>query len=119
VAADALFKAGLAYNKQAKKAEYDQNVAGQAITTFTDFIALYPEDPRVAEAQKLINALKTEQARGSFEIARYYKKRRRGDGAMVYYNEVLVKDPASKYADEAKQRIDTLKKRTVKQTAQK
>ena len=71
VAADAMFKAALAYNKQAKKAEYDQNIAGQAISTFTDFIALYPEDPRVVEAQKLINSLKTEQARG--EILRKEK----------------------------------------------
>ena len=119
VAADALFKAALAYNKQAKKAEYDQNVAGQAIATFTDFIALYPEDSRVVEAQKLINSLKTEQARGGFEIAKYYEKRRRWKGAVVYYNEVLVKDPNSKYAEEAKQRIDAITKYTIKETAQK
>ena len=119
VAADALFKAALAYNKQAKKAEYDQNVAGQAISTFTDFIALYPEDPRVVEAQKLINSLKSEQARGSFEIAQYYEKRKRWKGAVVYYNEVLVKDPNSKYAEEAKQRIDAITKYTIKETAQK
>ena len=119
VAADALFKAALAYNKQAKKAEYDQNVAGQAISTFTDFIALYPEDPRVVEAQKLINSLKSEQARGGFEIAKYYEKRKRWKGAVVYYNEVLVKDPNSKYAEEAKQRIDAITKYTIKETAQK
>jgi enoyl-CoA hydratase/carnithine racemase len=51
IAANALFKAGLAYYKQAKKAEYDQNVAAQAITTFTDFIAIYPNDPRAAQAR--------------------------------------------------------------------
>ncbi len=118
VAADALYKAGLAYNKQAKTAEYDQSVAGQAISTFSDFITLYPSDPRVADAQKLIASLKTEQARGSYEIARYYEKKKRFDGALVYYNEVLIKDPSSKFAEEAKQRIDAIKKRTNKQTAQ-
>ena len=81
IAADALFKAGMAYNKQARKAEYDQNVAAQAITTFTDFMALYPDDPRVPQAQKLINSLKTEQARGSFVIAKYYENKKTLEGS--------------------------------------
>ena len=110
VAADALYKAGLAYTKQAKTAEYDQNVAGQAIATFTDFIGLYPNDKRVTEAQKIIDSLKTEQARGSFKIAQYYEKRKRTDGALIYYNEVVLKDPNSPYAEQAKQRIASIKK---------
>jgi outer membrane protein assembly factor BamD (BamD/ComL family) len=44
VAAEALYKAGLAYQKQVKTAEYDQGVADQAISGFTDFITLYPDD---------------------------------------------------------------------------
>src|SRR5688572_24949464 len=111
VAADALYKAGMAYYKQAKTAEYDQNVAGLAIATFGDFIALYPRDKRVADAQKLIQSLKEEQARGSYEIARYYARRQRWNGALIYYNEVLVKDPDSRHAEEAKERIEAIKRR--------
>jgi len=114
VATEALYKKGLAYNKEAKTSEYDQNVAGQAIATFMDFVTLYPEDEHVTDAQKRIETLKTEQARGSFEIARFYEKKRRWDGALIYYNEVLIKDPNSKYATEARERIDTLKKRAKK-----
>ena len=111
VAADALYKAGMAYLKQARTAEYDQSVAGQAISTFNDFITLYPQDSRVPEAQKHISSLRTEQARGSMIVARYYEKRRQWDGALVYYNEVLIRDPQSTYAEEAKQRIEEIKKR--------
>jgi len=111
VAADALYRQALAYNKQAQTAEYDQSTAGQAISTFTDFITLYPNDPRAASAQKLITALKTEQARGSFQIAKFYEKYKRWNGALVYYNEVLVLDANSAYAAPARQRIDDLKKR--------
>ncbi|MGZ8900553.1 MAG: outer membrane protein assembly factor BamD, partial [Limisphaerales bacterium] len=118
VSADALYKAGLAYLKQASTAEYDQSVAGHAIATFTDFMTLYPNDPRVPEAQKLIADLRTEQARGSMLVARFYEKKRQWDGALVYYNEVLIRDPQSKYAEEAKQRIEEIKQRTL-QTAQK
>ena len=113
IAADALFRAGLAYNKQAQTADYDQSTAGQAIATFTDFMTLYPDDKRVPKAQKIITALKGEQARGNFQTAKFYEQRKRWNGALVYYNEVLVQDPNSPYANEARQRIDELKKRTL------
>jgi outer membrane protein assembly factor BamD len=117
VAADALFLQAMAYNKQAQTAEYDQSTAGQAISTFTDFMTLYPGDPRVGQAQKIITTLKTEQARGSFQIAKFYEKYKRWNGALVYYNEVIILDPNSSYAEPARKRIDELKKRT--QTASK
>ena len=111
VGVDALYQVGLAYSRQAKRAEYDQSIASQAISTFTDFMTLHPEEPRVPEAQKLIDSLKTEQARGSLDIARFYEKRGRLEGAKIYYNEVLLKDPGSKYADIARARIDAIRKR--------
>jgi outer membrane protein assembly factor BamD (BamD/ComL family) len=114
VASDAIFRAGLAYNKQAQTAEYDQSTAGQAISTFTDFMTLYPNDPRVNQAQKIIASLRAEQARGNFQTAKFYEKYKKWNGALVYYNEVLVKDPNSPYAAEARQRIDTLKQRTLR-----
>jgi outer membrane protein assembly factor BamD (BamD/ComL family) len=112
VAADALFKAGLAYNKQAKTSEYDQSIAAQAIATFIDFMALFPSDARVPEAQQLIASLKTEQARGSYATAKFYEKNRKWDGAKIYYNEVLIKDPQSRLASAARERIDALNKQT-------
>lgn len=113
VAAEAQFKAGMAFTKQARTAEYDQSVAGKAIASFSDFNVLYPDDPRVSEAQKIIASLKTEQARGCYAIAKFYEKRKRWNGALIYYNEVLVKDPNCIYANEAKQRIEELKKRAT------
>lgn len=114
VAADAQYKAGLAYNKQAKKAEYDQSVAGKAIATFSDFNSLYPEDQRVDEAQGYIRSLRTEQARGSYEIARFYEKKGRYNGALIYYNDVLTKDENSEYAADARRRIEQLRTRATK-----
>ena len=110
VAAEALYKAGIASNKQARTAEYDQSVAAAAIGTFTDFMALYPNDPRSTEVQKLISSLKSEQARGSYQTAKFYEKNKKWDGALIYYNEVLLKDPESPLATAARERIDLLKK---------
>ena len=63
-------------------------------------------------AQKIIASLKGEQARGSFETAKFYEHSHRWNGALVYYNEVLVQDPDSPYAAAARQRLDELKRRT-------
>lgn len=115
VAAEALYREGLAYHKQAQTAEYDQSTAGQAISTFTDFMTLYPNDARVPQAQKIITTLKTEQARGNFQIAKFYEKYKKWNGALVYYNEVVLQDPNSAYATQARQRIDILKRRVEQQ----
>ncbi len=119
IASEALFKAGVAYYKQAQKAEYDQSVAGQAIETFTQFAVLHPGDSRVAAAQRMQGELKTEQARGNFQTARYYEKKQRWKGALVYYNEAYLKDPNSPYAEDAKARIEEIKKRAEQLTAKK
>jgi len=109
VAADAFYKAGRAWEKQALTAEYDQGAAGKAITSFTDFGALFPADPRLKETQEAIVVMRSEQARGSFEIARYYEKRRKRQAALIYYSEVSRLQPDSKLADEARQKVDALK----------
>jgi len=117
VAADALYRAGMAHNKQAQTAEYDQSAAGQAIAAFTDFMTLYPNDPRVAGVQKIIASLHAEQARGSYKIATFYEKKKKWRGALVYYNEVLLQDADSPYAATAKARIEALKEKITAQSA--
>lgn len=109
VAADALYKAGRAWEKQALEAEYDQSAAGRAINSFTDFAALFPSDPRVRDTRDAILTMRAEQARGSFAIARYYEKRRKPAAALIYYGEVSRLQPDSKLADEARQKIDELR----------
>jgi outer membrane protein assembly factor BamD (BamD/ComL family) len=113
LASDAMFKAGLAYDRQARTAEYDQSTAGKAIDTFKDFKTLYPDDPRATEGEKMIASLKTEQARGNYEIARFYEHGHHWKSALVYYNEVVIKDPKSPYAATSLQRIAELKKLTA------
>lgn len=110
IAATALFSAGMAYRKQARSPEYDQSAAGQSIATLTDFITLYPDDARVADAQKTIEWLRGEQARGNFITAKYYDKKKKPKAALIYYNEVLVHDPNSPNAVGSRQRIDEIKK---------
>ncbi|MSU32380.1 MAG: outer membrane protein assembly factor BamD [Pedosphaera sp.] len=118
ISADALYAAGIAWNRQAKRAEYDQSIAGNAITYFNDFKALYPDDKRTTETTAIVTSLKVEQARGAFETAQFYDKYRQYKAALTYYNEVLVRSPESKYAAEARERIENLKPRAERQVRQ-
>jgi outer membrane protein assembly factor BamD (BamD/ComL family) len=78
-------------------------------------MTFFPDDKRVADAQKSIAALKVEQVRGSYVIAQFYENSKtlsaaqRHSGAVVYYNEVLQLDPNSPYAAHARERIEALK----------
>jgi outer membrane protein assembly factor BamD len=115
IAADAMYRWAIAYQKQSTKAEYDQGKAGQAIAAYTDFMTVFPDDKRVPDAQKAIVMLKAEQVRGSFIVAQFYENSKtlsttqRRNGAIVYYNEVLQLNPNSPYAAQARQRIEALK----------
>lgn len=114
VSEDAVFRAAQAWKRQANKAEYDQGTAGEAINAYTDFTLLFPEDPRVPEARQAVRELHLEQAKGAFTTARYYEKKRRWLASEIYYNEVLLSDPQSEYADAARQRLAELKPYTAK-----
>lgn len=113
VAEDAVYKAAQAWHKQASKAEYDQGTAGQAIDTYNDFTLLFPQDARVSEARAAVRDLRDEQASGAFLIARYYEQKRRWLAAEIYYNEVLLRNPDSQYAEAARQRLAELKPHTT------
>lgn len=111
VAADAIYREAEAYRKQAGASEYDQGTAEQAIEAYTDFMTLFPADKRVPQAQKAIVALKAQQVRGAYEVALFYEKSKKWDGAAIYYNQVLQLDPNSPYAGPARRRIEALKPR--------
>ena len=87
IAADAMYRSGLAWEKQADTAEYDQGAAAQAISAYTDFMTFYPDDQRVAAAQKAIAKLKTEQVQRQFrnrEVLRARPQMGRGDRLLQF-----------------------------------
>ncbi len=93
IAADAMYRWAIAYQKQATKAEYDQGKAGQAIAAYTDFMTIFPDDKRAADAQKAIVLLKAEQVRGSFIVAQFYREQ-----------QDLEREPAAQRRDRLLQR---------------
>ncbi|HUK84023.1 MAG TPA: outer membrane protein assembly factor BamD [Verrucomicrobiae bacterium] len=112
LAEEAQFETGWAYYKEAGRAEYDQNMANQAIGAFTDFLVRYPNGRKAARAEELRASLKQEQAHGLFRIGQFYEKRKDIKAALIYYNAVIEQNPRSQWASRAQQKVAMLTPRT-------
>lgn len=112
IASNAIFAAGMAYQNQSLDAEYDQSVTIKSIDAYSDLITLYPEHQYISEAKKRIEDMKLEQARGNFNIARYYEKRKKWRGAEIYYDQAYRLAPDSEYGEQAKQSLAEIKRLT-------
>jgi outer membrane protein assembly factor BamD len=117
LAEGAQFQIGWEYKKEAARSEYDQNAANQAIAAFTDFLLRYPRSDKVAVAEKYQVELKGEQSRGMFHIGQFYEKNGHYRSALIYYNDVIEKNPESNWAAQAKDKIVKLSPLTAEKTA--
>jgi outer membrane protein assembly factor BamD len=108
IAETAQFQIGAAYKKESQRSEYDQNAANQAIAAFTDFLLRYPDSEKVPLAQQYQVALKEEQAKGLFNIGRFYEKSKEYKAALIYYNDVIETNPKSDWAAHAKDKVAKL-----------
>jgi outer membrane protein assembly factor BamD len=105
LAEDAQFQIGWAYYKEARHSEYDQNAANQALAAFSDYLLRYPTSKKAARAEELRVELKQDQSRGLFQIAKFYQKRKDYKAALIYYNQVIEKNPRSEWASTAQKQI--------------
>lgn len=110
----AAFAIGMAYRWQAQRAEYDQNAANQSLTAFADFLVRYPQSERAPQARQFLEAMQQEQARGLFQVARFYEKQAKYQAALIYYNEIIERNPQTTYAAPARAKIETLNQQLAK-----
>jgi outer membrane protein assembly factor BamD len=117
IAEDAQFQIGYAYKEESQRAEYDQNMANQAIAAFSDFLLKFPGSEKVALAEEYQTALKEEQAKGLYRIGQFYERNRKYQSALIYYNDVIEKNPVSDWAIQAKDKVAKLAPLTEEKTA--
>jgi outer membrane protein assembly factor BamD len=117
LAESAQFEMGCAYKKESQRSEYDQNAANQAAAAFSDFLLRYPGSDKAPLAQEYLTALKEEQAQGLYNIGSFYEKNKHYKAALIYYNDVIEKDPGSNWATQAKDKVAKLTPLTAEKTA--
>jgi outer membrane protein assembly factor BamD len=117
LAESAQFQIGWEYKRESARSEYDQNAANQAIAAFTDFLLRYPKSDKVPVAEKYQAELKWEQAQGLFHIGQFYEKNGHYRSALIYYSDVIEKNPDSNWAAQAKDKVAKLSPLAVEKTA--
>lgn len=84
---------------------YDQATTVSARKQFEDLVKSYPDAQFSQEAKDKITQLKTEEAEGHFNIARFYEKQKAFQSARIYYQYVIDNYPTSSWAEEARQQL--------------
>ncbi len=108
---DALFRVGECYYKKARRARYDKKALEQALFYYRRSLREYPKGRHVEEVQARITELDHRRAKGIYEVALYYEKRRKYRAAVIYYDDLTTRFPLSPYAEEAAERAAALRKR--------
>lgn len=88
---------------------YDQESTNAAINYYEDYLALFPDAPNIAEAEKELAAAKDTLAKSKFDLGEYYYTVKRNDrAARIFYNETITTAPNSSFAEKASNRIEAI-----------
>lgn len=101
LADDAMFEAGLEYEKLWRKPVLDAQYGGEALTTFQTMLSLYPDSPVSERAAKEIGRMQEWFATKDFETAMYYFRRKAYDPALIYFRDVVRLYPETDRARES------------------
>lgn len=93
-AKEALYKASMSYLQLSPDQQREQSYTKQAIRSFSEFQAFYPDDSLSVEAGKHIVALREKLAERDFSTAELYVKLDYPRAALIYFNQVI-----SEFAD--------------------
>jgi outer membrane protein assembly factor BamD len=108
VADDAQYQIGYAWMRAAGSSDYDQGATEKAIDAFTEFITRYPNSEKVVQAEENIVDLKTRTSQGAFHIAQFYESQKRYEAAIIYYEDVLKREPETERGKIAREKIAQL-----------
>jgi outer membrane protein assembly factor BamD len=111
VAVDAQYQIGYIWFTAAQIGTKDAAAATNAKTAFQDFLFHYPKSEKAAQARANLEILDHKQTANSYKVAKFYDKQKYYRAAVIYYNEVIRQQPGSQESNEAKKRIDQLRKK--------
>jgi outer membrane protein assembly factor BamD len=109
--ADAQYMYALCYVRLSPDVPLDQTYTYRAIDAVQTFIELYPDHPKVPEAEEYLTEMFNKLAEKEYNTGVLYVKMENPDAALVYFDTVIDKYYSTPYADDAMYRkIDILVK---------
>lgn len=110
VADDALYQIGYVYLRLGYgSGSQDLSALTLARNTFEDFLLQFPKSEKVPQAEENLKMLKGRESGDILNIARFYDKYKDYRAAVIYYNDVIRREPNGEEAQLAKTRIDELR----------
>lgn len=110
VADDAFYQIGYIYMRQGLSGRsQDLSALIVARESFEDFLLQYPNSEKAPQAHDNLAAIGGHEASDLMKIASYYDWAKNYKGALIYYNEVIRKQPKTAEAETAKLRVQELR----------
>jgi outer membrane protein assembly factor BamD len=110
IAIDAMYQIGYVYMMQGIKGRsQDLSSLQLAKDTFEDFILEYPNSEKVPQAQDNLALIQAHESGDILAIGKFYEHSKSFKAAVIYYNDVIRRQPKSPQAVAAKDRIDLIK----------
>jgi outer membrane protein assembly factor BamD len=107
---DALYQIGYV-NMRIGLAQASQDLSSliAARHTFEDFLIEFPNSEKAPQARDNLARLGGQEAVDVYRIAKFYEFYRAPKASIIYYNEVIRRQPGTKQAEVAKARIEELR----------
>jgi outer membrane protein assembly factor BamD len=107
---DALYQIGYV-NMRVGLAQASQDLSAliAARNTFEDFLIEFPNSEKAPQARENLTRLGGQEANDVYRVAKFYEFYRDLKASVIYYNEVIRRQPGTKEAELAKSRIEELR----------
>lgn len=107
---DALYQIGYIYMRLGlTSSSQDLSALVLARETFEDFLLQYPKSEKAAQARDNLATIGRAEANNLLGIAKFYDFSKDYKAAVIYYNDVIRKQPKTADAEVAKTRIEELR----------
>lgn len=109
VAADALYQIGYVQFTEAQGRSQDLSAAIDAKNTFEDFLLEFPQSEKAAQARENLAAMGNREALDLLSIAKFYDRNSDYRAAVVYYSDLVRRQPGTPDAEIATARIEEIR----------
>lgn len=109
LAADALYQIGYVQFTEAQGRSMDLSAAIDAKNTFEEFLMEFPKSEKAAQARDNLDSMSNREAFDLLSIAKYYDRNSDYRAAVVYYSDLVRRQPGTPDADIATARIEEIR----------
>lgn len=108
-AADALYQIGYVQFTEATSRSQDLSAAVDAKNTFDEFLMQYPKSEKAAQARENLAAMSNRETTDLLSIAKFYDRTENYRAAVIYYGDVVRRQPGTEDATYAQGRIEEIR----------